>query len=96
MKRPEHNCLARLQYGNEVATRIFGHALFTVPVARIDRMEVEKLTLEKAKVDRYQDVSNMAIAVHKKEGNDKLPIQKILSARSAVPTMNVSVGVKKI
>lgn len=56
--------------------------VFTVPVARFVKSEVDKRPLEIAPVDQYRRTSNDAVLGHRTKAKDKFPLQNIDSVIS--------------
>lgn len=65
VKKAVHQGLALPHVANDVSTPMIDHPTLTVPVAKIVNDEVEKLFLEKAKMDQYRNTTNKATIDYK-------------------------------
>lgn len=64
--------------------------VFLIPVVKFSRNEVEKCSIEKNKMDRYWNLSEKAVVVHKTKAVGEFRPQKMASVRSASPLTDIS------
>lgn len=89
VQREVRRFLAEPHFTNDMATRIIDLQVFTNPVTKFDKDEIDRCSFEKSKVYRYRIVSKKVFVGHKK-AEDEFPTQKMDSARSPSLSMEIS------
>lgn len=90
VKQAVHECLAEPHFANDMGSSTVDLCGFMVPVAKLVKKEVEMCFLEKAEVDRYQNVWSMAIVGQKAKAENGFLPQEMDSARSSSSPTDIS------